>query len=278
MKPVVGITILLLSTTCLVAGDPQPANWPVFIEEVRTHVLRYTDNLPNFICTEVLQRHADIGRDSRVVMDEVVAEVSFYQKTEHVRVLTVAGKKAPSEDMASVSGMRSTGEFGGSLRALFQPATKARFTFDGYEKVRDRQTIRVKYAVAVETSRNAIGLADESVVTAYQGRFWVDSETKNIVRLEDRAVNIPAGFVITLSESSTDYAPVEIAGVTYWLPAGATVRLVAESGPYGKKRYDLARSVMGPAAPPNYQPPRVEATNIIRYENYHKFEAKVRIY
>ncbi len=245
-------------------------------QTVRVHVHDYVNSLPDFICRETVQRYAIFDADVRPTLDEVVGELSFYGQAEHYRVLTVGGKPVKDEDAVLMTGLMSVGEFAGSLKALFAPATNASFHCDGTEKINGRETIRLKYRVPVETSHNAIRIGNEEVVTAYRGRCWIDTATKAIVRLEDIAENIPGDFPVTHSESRTDFGEVDIAGRTFWLPVKASVKLKARTRS-GHKRYDFYQQLLGAAAYPNLNPGSVEAVNVIKFEDYHKFETKVRI-
>jgi hypothetical protein len=202
--------------------------------------------------------------------------MAFYEGAEHAKMLTVGNRAATDEDMESLAGLSSHGEFGVSLAALFSTDTKASFGDDGTEKIRGRETIRLKYSVPLETSRNQISLGSVAKVTAYRGRCWVDPETFQVVRLEDIAVDIPADIPISASSSRTDYDLVEIAGRNYWLPVSANVRMVAESKP-GREIYNFYENILGKLALPNYNPRKVEAINSIAFGDYQKFGAEVKV-
>ena len=84
------------------------------------------------------------------------------------------------------------------------------------------------------------------------GRCWIDPESLQIVRLEDKAINIPPDFPITRSDGATDYDLADIGGRKYWLPVRAEVLLV-EGGA------------------------KLHTRNVIEFKRYRKFEAEVRI-
>jgi len=73
-----------------------------------------------------------------------------------------------------------------------------------------------------------------------------------VVRLEDKAIDIPEDFPVTRSEGSTDYDLADIAGVKYWLPVRAEI-LMVEGGT------------------------KVHTRNVIEFKRYRKFEAEVKI-
>ncbi|GAB4110682.1 MAG: hypothetical protein Kow001_11670 [Acidobacteriota bacterium] len=249
---------------------------PDLIERARTRALSYVSELPNFLCKQRIQRYVIFDLSTREVLDEVVLETAFYEGAEQHTVLTVGGKPAPGDRLESLTGLTSRGEFGSSLAALFDPETRTVFEPDGQEKLRGRQTARFRFTVPAETSRNQISLGSVAAITAYRGRCWVDVETGQVLRLEDQAVDIPADLPVTASSSRTEYDRVEIAGNSYWLPVSANVRVVAESKP-GRPIFNFYEVIMGKMALPNFNPPRAEAVNLIRFEDYRKFQADVKI-
>lgn len=238
------------------ASDPSTnveGDWAKFLEAVRAKALAYTDDLPNFICTQVTQRWARYFPRGWQLVDNYVADLSYFDKKEHYKILTVANKIAPNATIENLSGTRSTGEFGTSLRSLFDPATNASFRLEGRDESNGHRTIRIGYQVPLETSSRSINYNNErTIVTSYRGRCWIDPESFQVVRLEDKAINIPDDFPITRSEGGIDYDLAEIAGRKYWLPVRAEVLLI-EGGS------------------------KLHTRNVIEFKRYRKFEAEVRI-
>ncbi len=235
------------------ANLPAEADWPKFLESSRAKALAYTDELPNFICTQITQRFARYFPGGWRQVDNFVAELSYFDKKEHYKILTVANKMTTNATIENLSGTRSTGEFGTSQRALFDPATNASFRLEGMDQTNGHETVRVGYQVARETSSRSINYNNEStIITAYRGRVWIDPKSFQVVRLEDKAINIPESFPITRSEGSIDYDLAEIAGTKYWLPVRAEVLLVEGSA-------------------------KLHTRNVIEFKKYRKFEAEVRI-
>ena len=229
------------------------ADWPKFLEQVRAKAIAYTDDLPNFICTQLTQRSARYFPGGWRTVDNFVAELSYFDKKEHYKILTVANQATTTATMENLSGTRSTGEFGSSMRTLFEPATNAVFRLEGREQTNGRETIRLGYQVARETSSRSINYNNErTIITAYRGRCWIDPESFQVVRLEDKAINIPPDFPITRSDGATDYDLADIGGRKYWLPIRAEVLLV-EGGA------------------------KLHTRNVIEFKRYRKFEAEVRI-
>ena len=229
------------------------AEWPEFLEKTREKALGYTEQLPNFICTQITQRFVRFFPGGWRQDDNFVAELSYYDGREHYKVLTVANKIATDMTIEKMSGTTSTGEFGTSLRELFDPATRATFRLEGSDPSNGHETVRLGFQVSLETSKYTITYNKErTIVAAYRGRCWVDPASHNVVRLESKAMNIPESFPVTRAESSVDYDLADISGIKYWLPVHAEV-ILAEGAT------------------------KIQTKNVIEFKKYRKFEAEVKI-
>jgi hypothetical protein len=229
------------------------AEWPGFLERVRGKALAYTDQLPNFICTQITQRFARYFPRGWQQVDNFVAELSYYDKAEHYKILTVANKIATDMTIDKLSGTTSTGEFGSSLRELFDLSSNASFRLEGADETNGHETIRIGYQVPLETSKYTISYNKErTIIAGYRGRCWVDPKSHNVVRLESKAINIPESFPVTRAEGAVDYDLAEISGINYWLPVRAEVVLVEGAT-------------------------KLHTKNVIEFKKYRKFEAEVKI-
>ena len=125
--------------------------------------------------------------------------------------------------MENLSGSLSMGEFGSALRGLFEPRTQAQFRPAGLKKINNTKTLCIAFKVSQERSSRFIAYDDQTIITAYRGRCWVDPDNYRIVRLEKKAVGIPGNFPVTRFDTIVDYAPVDISGSSHWLPREAEI-------------------------------------------------------
>lgn len=238
-------------------GLPDRETWPQFLEEVRSTAMAYTENLPNFICTQITQRYLRrLPKTGWVRVDNFVAELTYYDKQEHYKLVSVGNRSAASDaTLESLKGTTSTGEFGSSLNYLFDPATGTHFRFEGIDHSRGSPTVRVGFRVPKETSKRSIifreGTTELGVVTPYRGRCWIDPGSLQVVQIKERAYRIPDTFPITRSEGSTRYDRVEIAGQRHWLPVRAEVLLENRTA-------------------------RLHTRNVIQFKQYRKFGSDVK--
>lgn len=240
------------------SGLPDRETWPQFLEEVRSTAMAYTENLPNFICTQITQRYLRrLPKTGWVRVDNFVAELTYYDKQENYKLVSIGNRSAPSDaTLQSLWGTISTGEFGSSLKDLFDPATQALFRFEGIDHSRGSPTVRVGFRVPKDTSKKNIifreGKTEFDVITPpYRGRCWIDPVSLQVVQIKDRAYRIPETFPISRAEGSTQYDRVDIAGRQHWLPVRAEVLLENRSA-------------------------RLHTRNVIQFKQYRKFGSDVK--
>ena len=239
------------------SGLPDRETWPQFLEEARSTAMAYTENLPNFICTQITQRYLRrLPKTGWVRVDNFVAELTYYDKQEHYKLVSVGNRSAASDaTLESLKGTTSTGEFGSSLNYLFDPATGTQFRFEGIDNSQGSPAVRVGFRVPKDTSKRSIifrdGKTELGVVTPYRGRCWIDPDSLQVVQIKERAYRIPDTFPITRSEGSTEYDRVEIAGQQHWLPVRAEVLLENRTA-------------------------RLHTRNVIQFKQYRKFGSDVK--
>ena len=235
-------------------GRPE-ADWPRFLESVRAKALAYTDELPNFICTQSTQRHVLHAQRGWRPIDSFVAELTYFNKEEHYKILSVGDTTTRDATIETLSGTTSTGEFGTAVRSLFDPVANTSFRLEGRAQSNGHEAVRIGYEVPQKPQGRTITFNKRTIATAYQGRCWIDPTSFQLVRLEYRALDIPKRFPIIRSEGATDYDLADIEGRKYWLPVRAEVLLHVDIPDEG----------------------RVHTKNVIEFKQYRKFETEVRI-
>ena len=210
--PVILETLRALSRPGTESRGRPEANWPRFLESVRAKALAYTDDLPNFICTQVTQRHLRSPQGGWKPVDNFAAELTYFGKEEHYKILTV-GNNPTDAAIEDLSGTISTGEFGTAMRSLFGPAAKTSFRLEGRAKSNGHEAVRIGYQVPQKPQGRTITYNNKrTIVAAYRGRCWIDPTSFQLVRLEYKALDTPGNFPIIQSEGATDYDLVDVEG------------------------------------------------------------------
>jgi hypothetical protein len=126
-------------------------NWSQFLETARAKALLYAEGLPNFTCLQTTRRYAgqtrqlsfptgvSVGGTGQmgpgmqqgpglqwILQDEIIQEVTYSNQQEHYKLLKGPRPSHPTSEVQQCS-LSLTGEFGSTLKSLFDRATKADF-------------------------------------------------------------------------------------------------------------------------------------------------------
>jgi hypothetical protein len=200
--------------------------------------------LPNFLCQQSTTRSYAGGEHHWRTVDSVTAEVLYDHGHESYRDVKLNGR-ATGHSMMDLPGSRSTGEFGSTLRALFDADTGALFKYRSDAILGGFSTAVYDFAVSGDTSDWRISAGSQMIMTPYSGRIWIDRTSGNVVRIEMKAVDIPELFPFQRVDAEVDYGPVELPSGRYFLPEKA--ENVSCNNPQSCSR------------------------NVIEFRNYHKY-------
>lgn len=192
-------------------GEPKP---DAFLEEARQKVRDYLDELPDFICQQVIERYFDVeGRGAWDKADTLTYELTYNRKRESYKPINVVGRPL-TRSLEQSGGAYSTGDFASALAALFNPDTKTVFKPAGKERLGNRPTLIYDFRVAKETSQLTVKAEGApQLIAGYSGSIWIDEEKKLVLRLEQAVDDLPKGYPVTNSESTIDYDMVKLRGV-----------------------------------------------------------------
>jgi hypothetical protein len=200
--------------------------------------------LPNFLCQQSTTRsYAGPDKQWRRV-DQITAEVLYEHGHESYRDVKLNGKPT-GRSMMDLPGSRSTGEFGSTLRGLFDKQTAALFKFHGNATLGAFSTAVYEFAVSGDRSDWRISAGSQTIMTPYTGKIWIDRNSGNVVRIEMKAVDIPPSFPFQRVEAEVDYGPVVLPSGRYFLP-------------------ERAENV-------SCNDPKSCSRNVIEFRNYHKY-------
>jgi hypothetical protein len=193
------------------------------IEEVRRNVRDYVEELPDFICQQEITRYFDLGTGAWERTDTLVYELTYNRKVESYKPVNSIGRPVTRE-LENSGGAYSTGDFATALAMLFAPETNATFKAAGKDKLGQKATLIYDFRVPVATSKLSIKSDNASAIIAgYSGSVWIDADTKQVLRIEQAADDLPAGYPVTQAETSVDYDIVKLRGidVDFLLPTHA---------------------------------------------------------
>ncbi|HEY4085674.1 MAG TPA: hypothetical protein VGM43_07030 [Bryobacteraceae bacterium] len=213
----------------MAAEKPSSADAAALIEKGRQKSLAYARSLPDFVCTETISRYK-LGAPGRaaprdppdwVLVDKLAVNVSYFQQHETHELKLLNGKPTHrSFDSLSVT---STGEFGGILKSIFDPASRTSFRWESWTNVRGRPAAAYSYNVKKIHSHYYVDSGEgenaHRATVGFHGTVKMDRETGEVLYLNHIADRIPSELQITGVVTEIDYDFSEVSGNRYLLPA-----------------------------------------------------------
>ncbi len=240
-------------------ASPPPSNETQarVIEEARDKSMKYTDSLPDYICSQVTRRFVDpAGGEAWHATDVILARLTYFEKKEDYKLVTVNNTVAADKPYTSVGGAISQGEFGSMMRGLFNPESNAEFRWERWATVHGRSSYVFSYTVPVAHSQYTIhyqaSAADKgrTIVTGYHGSIFIDQATNRVLRISLEADDIPADFPVRQSSNFLTYDFAKIGDTEFLLPSTAESRSLAD---------------------------HATTRNLIEFHNYRMFSADAKI-
>ena len=225
------------------------------LEQTRYYVLETAKELPNFVVNQTVSRYVRTPEDKDWRLDDTLEVEITYQaeRGEQFKMLRVSGKPT-QQSYEALGGSTSTGEFGSLLTAIFLPYSKAQFKEVRHETYRGRPTVLYDFTVLKGNSNATISdkSSGQQVIAGYTGTLWIDTESKQVLRVEVAYSGMPARFPVSMSENAVEYDWVTIGEQRYLLPVHAELLMGRDSI-------------------------HVYTRNVIEFRNYHKFEGKMKV-
>ena len=227
------------------------------------------EEMPDFVVKQLIARSAAYaGTGNWKPLDTVIIAVSYStEKGEQYKVLAVDGAPVESEkgsNYSNLSGSTTGGEFVEALDKLFKPESHTSFKLLTTDTVRNQPSLVYEYEIAVENNKNggvgfktpngSGGYSFTSVPAGEAGKVWIDRKEGRVLRIEFKATNIPVDFKVKAYSSTIDYDWVKIGDERVLLPITSDNRFTSQEG----------RQLF-------------QDRNFIRFKNYQKYGAEVRI-
>ena len=198
------------------------------LEQTRDAALKYTEKLPNFLCTQVTRRMLDPnGKGRWRALDENAQLITFFEGREHYQQLS-ARSRASSESALPPS-LTSSGEYGSLLKEIFVPEAHATFKWSRTDNIRGRPVEVLAYSVEAAHSRYSVsyhgGANKAPVFSAYHGLLFVDGNTGAVMRLTHETGPLPADMPMHRIGLVVDYGYTAIGGQLYLVPVAASLEV-----------------------------------------------------
>jgi len=233
------------------------------LDRTRIATLGAADAMPDFIVKQLIKRSVAYGKTNNwMAQDNLTIAVGYRANAgEQYKVLAINGMPAAPDAQESrsyskqVGGASSTGvEYISALADLFRPESETEFKLADTDLIHSRRTLVYEYEIRKPFSKLTLAVDDNSASAGSRGRVWIDRETNRVLRFEQIATDIEAGFPITAASTLIDYDWVTISEKKYLLPTNSQI---------------LLTSVNRQMA--------IQSRNEIRFRGYQKFGAELKV-
>ncbi len=201
---------------------PDVQTQAAIIEKIREYALNYTQNLPNFICTQVTRRQADpTGTgDHYQTIDKIQEQLTYNDHHEQYKVVMINGQMVQNKDHEKLGGAVTSGEFGSMMAEIFVPDSEAEFDWHHLGKW-DGHVVNVfSYRVRQPLSHYTIEHtpSGRKIIAGYHGLIYADRETNAVRHITLETEDIPKDFPIQDVKTELTYDVAKIADQEFILP------------------------------------------------------------
>ncbi len=234
------------------------------LERTRVATLAAAEAMPDFIVKQLIRRSVAYGTTSNwMTQDNLTIAVGYRANAgEQYKVLAINGMPSSPDAQQSDDYSKNVGggassrgvEYISALANLFKPESKTEFKLADTDLVRGRRTLVFEFEVKKTFSSLTLSANASSTGAGSQGRLWIDRETNRVLRFEQIATEIEAGFPITAARTLIDYDWVTIGEKKFLLPTNSEVVLTS-----------VNRQMA------------LQSRNEIRFRGYQKFSAELKI-
>lgn len=221
---------VLGSLFCIAAAAqrPTPEEQQHTLETARELAIHYSSKLPDFICTEEVQR-TDRVTASNLKADRLTIQLSYAGQKENYKLVAMNGNPT-KQPLDSLDGLITGGEFGSLLLGIFDASSGADFQWKSSTTLRKHPASVYTYRIARAKSHYMLGHRTStggmvSAPAGYHGEIVLDSKTAHVLHLTADADDIPKEYGIILSTVEVDYDFLEVAGRSYLLPSHSDSRM-----------------------------------------------------
>jgi hypothetical protein len=217
--------VLMLGRPAIAAEDPQ-ALLDRFLAAMKTELNR----LPNCVCAQTVERFERVSADQAwKKTDTLRLEVALTSESE---VYARAGaRRFEQRSLAEIigKGTVSTGQYGMLAKHVFlMPG--AQFGSRG-ETERDGQAAHeYYYEVAQGQSSYKVRAGGIESAVGFQGSFWLDPATLDLIRLESQAFDISPALGLSEVNTTLTYGRITVREEKFLVPVAATLTVVGTDG------------------------------------------------
>lgn len=225
---IAGIGVWLSLGLAAAGGTDQAAR--VRIERIRVQMSENLQRLPNYTCTQTIERSRRRARGRRFeLLDTLRLEVALVNGKE-LFAWPGSGKFDDREISEIIGGGTSgNGNFALHARAVFLGGG-TRFRFVGEVELEDRRVYQYEYQVPRAASGYKLRVDKVEGIAGYSGRFEAETDTLDVVALDVTADDIPSHVPLKEASAKMRYRRMQIGSGEFLLPEGSELALTDLEG------------------------------------------------
>jgi hypothetical protein len=228
-------------------------DWNQLLQRVRDRVRETIQRLPNYMCTETVDRtqyrpnstHVPscteliAGQNERklrpVTSDRLRLDVAVAATGEMYSWVGESGFHDQSLGDLVKEGVTSTGSFSAFLRAIFASGGVS-FSYNGEKTEEGRQLAEFAFEVPQRQSQYSFGYRTGRIMTGYHGTFLVEPKTSDLVRMVVQTTELPSYTESCQASTTLDYRRVILRGADFLLPGEVRLRIIDANGSQSENR------------------------------------------
>jgi hypothetical protein len=224
------------------ANDNEPATgptseWPVRLEQIRSHILKFVSGMPNFVADEVAQRYVSTTSPPNWrLVDTIESEITFKGSAVSRDHIVVSGKPW-NAGYRALPGFKWTDAFGSQLTYLFDPTCPTTFEPEGRVSEGGKSLSAVRYSSPPDGCE-FFWQDYQQFYPGKTGRILLDEREENVIRFETNSQVFPKAFPISASEKQVSWDFVRIGDATHLLPVSADITIVLSTGEMKLARHE----------------------------------------
>lgn len=236
MKWLAGFWVLLWTGVPACSAQGNVPSDVLLLSRIRAHIADHLTKLPNYTCLQTIERSRRRAPSNRYeLVDTIRLEVALVGNRE-LFAWPGAGEFEEKELREMVhGGATGTGNFALHAYSVFL-SNAPTFTYAGEETRDKRRTFRFDYHVPFISSGYRLRIPPHEAIVGYQGSFWADAETLDLVRLEVHADKIPPHLGLLSAFDAVDYARVPIGDKDFLLPRASELVMLDVNGNESRNR------------------------------------------
>ena len=210
------------------------------LSKIRSRMIWNLRRQPNYTCVETVERAHRTSPSHRFeLLDRLRLEVALVDGREMFG--WPGARSFEDTDLRNIvsEGAFGNGNFANHARAIFEGGF-TRFTYEGEAPIDDRAALRFDYQIPQLGSGYVLTVGNRRETVGYHGSIYVDSNTRDVQRIEVIADEIPAELGLARATDRMDYARVTIGEGDFLLPRESELILSDVGGAENRNRVRFA--------------------------------------